>query len=266
MSSLDAYAIQQALENTIFRAVYVFPEVNSTNTQLLLAARFGEPDGTVYIAENQTAGRGRFRRAWTAPPGKALLVSVLLYPDGAEERWGLLPMLAALAAAHAIEETAALPSSLKWPNDILVRDRKVGGVLAECERVQGGRRMAIVVGFGVNVNQTADELPNRPVFPATSLALEAGREVERAPLLIATLKRFSSFYQQCRTGGTEPLLDLIRRRMTTLGRRVMLHQNGAAFSGSACDISPRGGLLVRLDSGPQREFLATDIEEVEWKL
>lgn len=269
MTMLDAAQIQLLLTGSIFQAVFCFPEVNSTNTQLLLAARYGEPEGTVYVADRQSAGRGRFRRPWVAPPGKALLFSFLLYPKAPEEHLGLLPMTVALAATEAIREILGNTQNegrvtIKWPNDVLIDRRKVGGVLAEREMVQGGQRTAVIVGMGLNINQTAEELPERPVLPATSLMIEAERTFDRGEVLAAVLRRFSDHYQSLFRRNVESLINKICVNMTTIGQPVAMTQNGMKIEGTAAGLSQRGGLIVRLPSGVEREFMSSDVESLDW--
>jgi BirA family biotin operon repressor/biotin-[acetyl-CoA-carboxylase] ligase len=160
-----------------FGREYVYAE-RCASTQRLLAA--DAPEGAVAVADEQTQGRGRMGRMWVAPPGTSLLLSVVLCPDVAPER---LPTLT-VVAAEALRDLAAglgLDASVKEPNDVLVSGRKVAGVLAEANE---GR---VVLGLGLNVSQRAEDLPERPIFPATSLELELGRPLERSDLLVELL-------------------------------------------------------------------------------
>ncbi|MDX6504723.1 MAG: BirA family transcriptional regulator [Gaiellaceae bacterium] len=162
------------------------------STQRLLAG--DAPEGAVAVADEQTQGRGRMGRMWVAPPGTSLLLSVRLRPEVAPER---LPTLTVVAADAVCEVVAGLglEASVKAPNDVLVADRKVAGVLAEAS---AGR---VTLGIGLNVSQRLDELPERPVFPATSLELELGSAPERSDLLVELLLVLERRYDAWRLAG-----------------------------------------------------------------
>src|SRR5918998_5333758 len=159
-------------------------ETDSTNTRLLEDARAGVPEGRVLVADHQTAGRGRLGRRWEAPSGSALLVSVLLRPDVALGRAHLVTMAAGLAASDACEAVAGARPSLKWPNDLVVDDAKLAGLLAESV-VDGDALPALVGGMGLNVTAA-------PAEGATCLADAGGRAVERRALLDAWLRRLDA--------------------------------------------------------------------------
>jgi len=166
---------------------YRFVE-RTASTQRLLGR--DDPEGAVAVADEQTEGRGRLGRQWHAAARTSLLVSVLLRPDAAPARLPELSLVAGRACAEAIAETAGLETEVKFPNDVLVRGRKVAGILAEASE---GR---VVLGIGVNVSQRAGQLPEQPRSPATSLLLESGREVDRAELLVALLDRLERRYDE----------------------------------------------------------------------
>jgi len=158
------------------------------STQRLLAD--GDPEGTVAVADEQTAGRGRLGRRWLAPGGRALLCSILLRPVPPLPCWPELSLVAGDAVAAAIREQTGVDAVLSHPNDVLVAGRKLVGVLAEA---RPGR---VVLGIGVNVNQRADELPAGTAKPATSLRVELGRSLPRAPLLAAILLELEHHYDE----------------------------------------------------------------------
>jgi BirA family biotin operon repressor/biotin-[acetyl-CoA-carboxylase] ligase len=170
------------------RDAYVYAERCASTQRLLDEAM---PEGAVAVADEQTQGRGRMGRMWVAPPGTSLLLSVLLRPDVAPERLPTLTVVAAEAVSHVVGGLG-LAAAVKAPNDVLVGDRKVAGVLAEASE---GR---VVLGIGLNVSQRADELPERPVFPATSLALELGAAPDRAELLVELLLALERRYDAWR--------------------------------------------------------------------
>jgi BirA family biotin operon repressor/biotin-[acetyl-CoA-carboxylase] ligase len=176
-SSLARADVVPRLRGRFGREAYIYAE-RCASTQRLLGE--DAPEGAVAVADEQTQGRGRLGRMWVAPPRTSLLLSVALRPDAPAER---LPTLTVVAADAVCEVVAGLglAASVKAPNDVLVAGRKVAGVLAEASE---GR---VTLGIGVNVSQRADELPDRPVFPATSLALELETAPDRAALLVELL-------------------------------------------------------------------------------
>jgi BirA family transcriptional regulator, biotin operon repressor / biotin---[acetyl-CoA-carboxylase] ligase len=183
--SVASEVVLPLLRGRFGREVYVYvPRCEST--QRLLAS--DAPEGAVAVADEQLAGRGRLGRTWVAPFATAILCSVVLRPRFAEARWPELMPLAAAACAEAIAAETGVVATVKEPNDVVVDGAKVAGMLAE---TRGGR---VVLGIGVNVNQTRAQLPERPRLPATSLRAEVGRELERAPLLAAILDRLETAY------------------------------------------------------------------------
>src|SRR5947207_2099632 len=170
-----------------FADVRRFAELDSTNRHALELARQGVPEGLVVVADHQTAGRGRLDRTWEAPPGSSLLVSVLLRPALEPELVHQVVMAAALGLADAVGEVAGFTPELKWPNDLVVGDRKLAGLLAEREPGSAAFRPAVIVGAGVNVNWPA--FPPELAELATACNLEAGRAVDRDALLEEYLAR-----------------------------------------------------------------------------
>jgi BirA family biotin operon repressor/biotin-[acetyl-CoA-carboxylase] ligase len=161
-----------------FGRPYTFVE-RCESTQRLLAD--DAPEGAVAAADAQTAGRGRLARDWVAPPGSSVLASIVLHPDVPTAKLAELSLVAGRACAQALADVAGVLPEVKWPNDVLIGGRKVAGILAEA------REGRVVLGVGINVLQTAGELPQRTQHPATSLLLETGRSIPRAELLAALL-------------------------------------------------------------------------------
>ena len=175
--SLDPETLLPLLRGRFGRP-YTFVE-RCESTQRLLAD--DAPEGAVAAANEQTAGRGRLGRDWVAPPGSSVLASVALRPNVATAKLAELSLVAGRACAHALAEVAEVVPEVKWPNDVLIGGRKVAGILAEA------REGRVVLGVGINVLQSEDELPERAQHPATSLLLETGRRIPRAELLAALL-------------------------------------------------------------------------------
>lgn len=189
-----------------------FAEIDSTNRYLLDEARNGAAGGLVAVADHQTAGRGRFERRWEAPPGSSLLVSVLVRPAPVGEEVHRTVMAAAIALAGAVEEVAAFAPGLKWPNDLVVDDRKLAGILAERDGD------TLVVGAGCNVEW--DEFPPELAGAATACNLESPlASVDRDALLDAYLTRLAD-----ELGHPDAVVARYRERLATLGRRVRIER------------------------------------------
>ncbi len=223
--------------------VDVVDESASTNAELGDRFRAGEGERLALAAQHQTAGRGRLGRDWVVTPGSSLTVSFLLEPDVAAPRWTWLPLLTGVAAARAVSAVTGLAAGLKWPNDVLLGEAKVGGILLE--RIEHEGRAAAVVGVGLNVHQDRDELP---VETATSLAVE-GAATDRTTLLTALLRELDAAYDAWLRG--EDLRPAYLGLCTTVGRRVRVTVPGGALDGEAVDVDPDGRLVVRTASGEE---------------
>jgi BirA family biotin operon repressor/biotin-[acetyl-CoA-carboxylase] ligase len=216
-------------------------EVGSTNAELLAAARDGAPEGLVLVAERQIAGRGRRGRRWDAPPGSSLLVSVLLRP----RLPALVPLVGGLAAVEACDRVTGLRPALKWPNDVVVGEAKLGGLLAEAAGP------AVVVGLGLNVSWEAP-LPSG----ALVLLTLTGRRIDRTALLDA----FLSALGELRLRPASHLLPRYREACVTLGRDVRVETaTGPAVEGRAVDVDTGGALVVESADGSRRTFLTGDV-------
>lgn len=248
---LDADRLRAALAERWAR-VEVVEETASTNSDL--AEDPGAPDRCVLVAEHQTAGRGRFTRTWTSPPRAGLTFSMLLRPRMPRAQWGWLPLLAGVALAEAVTETAGVPVTLKWPNDLLIaRDgRKLAGVLAQTTAD------AVVIGVGINVSADATELP---VDSATSLRL-AGSDVDRTELLLAILRRVDHLVTEWTASGTPAVAGPYRALCATLGSEVRVTlADGETIEGTALDVDSAGRLVVRTAAG-ESALSAGDVQHL----
>lgn len=220
------------------------------------AARLGDdgaPEGTVVVAEEQTAGRGRFDRRWVTRPGDSLSLSVLLRPTA-----GQLPhvnMASALAVAGAITDTTGLVPALKWPNDVRIQGRKVSGILIEAA-IDGRDVRYAVSGIGLNVNYDPSRVPGAAP-EATSLARELGRNVSRTEVLGALLERLDDLYQAVKAG--ESLRTEWAGKLDTLGQRVHVRWKEQVVEGVAEDVDEQGDLLLRLDDGSRFVAIAGEV-------
>jgi BirA family biotin operon repressor/biotin-[acetyl-CoA-carboxylase] ligase len=221
----------------------------------------GAPEGTIVLADHQTAGRGRLGRVWTAPPGSSLMLSVVLRPELPPGRAWAVAAVAGVALADAAVALGVPGIALKWPNDLLAGGRKAAGLLAEA-RVGGKSDDFVLLGMGVNVTQAADDLPPELRARATSLSAAAGRPVERAALLAAWGMRFEAGYRDLVTGG-RALLPAWRGHLATLGQEVRVDRIGREpLTGRAVDVGPGGELIIRLPDGAMATVSAGDVEHL----
>lgn len=218
-------------------------ETGSTNADLLAAARQGSEPNRVLAADYQSAGRGRRGRTWEAAPGSSLLFSVLTRPEIPVAAAHLVTTALALGALEACDTLAGVRPGVKWPNDLVVEDRKLAGVLAESV-VAGDRLEAVVVGMGLNVRTGA--APSEVVDVAVALEDVCGSAVDRRKLLAAVLTGFAYWMDQIEEpAGQTALIDAVRRESATLGRRVSVQLgDGTVLKGLAEDLDERGALLL----------------------
>ncbi|NUN71330.1 MAG: biotin--[acetyl-CoA-carboxylase] ligase [Bacteroidetes bacterium] len=240
----------------IGRTVHGFDVIDSTNTYAKQLDRTKAPHGTVIIAEEQTAGRGRLQRNWMAAKGENLLFSVLLYPSFATEKIALLPFAGSLAVADAIEEVTGLSPTCKWPNDVLIDHRKVCGMLLESVSA-GGSIERIVLGIGVNVNQT--EFPEELRFKASSLRTESGREVDRPALLAAILNALELRYEQLSSFAPDRLLNDWRMKALLFGKKILVLESEISYAATAIDVAEDGSLIIAMEDGTKRHLFAGDV-------
>ncbi|MFE0135928.1 biotin--[acetyl-CoA-carboxylase] ligase [Streptomyces sp. NPDC059037] len=265
---LNAAALRRALlrEGGLWTSLDVVPATGSTNTDL--AARADElPEGAVLVAEEQSSGRGRLDRRWSAPARSGLFFSVLLKPGAGVpvERWGWLPLLTGVAVATGLSRAAGVDTALKWPNDLLVtvggEERKAGGILAERAGTAGA---GVVVGVGINVTLRADELP---VPGAGSLALAGAAATDRDPLLRAVLRSLDQWYTDWRDADGDPaasgLQETYAAGCATLGRKVRAELPGdRSITGEAVAVDGDGRLVLATGDGVQEPVGAGDIVHV----
>ena len=262
---LDVECVQALLTTTTFGRRLVYrSRIGSTNDLAKELAAAGAPEGTVVIADEQTAGRGRLGRRWLAPPGSALLCSILFRPALPLRSAPQLTMVCSLAAADASASIADLDVALKWPNDLVVASgedgggpewRKLAGLLTETG-VMGERLDFVVVGLGLNVNLAAEVLPE--IAPgATSLLAETGRSVDREALLAALLARVEGRYADLQAGRS-PHVEWATR-LATLGRHVRATTAGGPVEGVAEAVDADGALLLRATDGILHRLVAGDV-------
>jgi BirA family transcriptional regulator, biotin operon repressor / biotin---[acetyl-CoA-carboxylase] ligase len=237
------------LNSTRFGPVHWFASIDSTNRYVMAEAGAGAGEGLVAVADEQRSGRGRLGRAWVAPPGASLLVSALLRPKLATERWHLVTLAAAVAAVDAVHTCCDVDALVKWPNDMTVDGRKLAGILAEASAG------ALVVGMGLNTEWEA--FPPELAGTATACNVHSARPVDRAELLVEWLRAFDS-----RLDALDEIVPTTRTRSATLRRRVRVELAGSVLEGVAVDLTSEGFLVVRRDDGHETVVTAGDVVHV----
>lgn len=230
--------------------------VTSTNDVLREQARAGAPEWTAVVAEEQTAGRGREGRSWASPPGN-LFLSVLLRPELAPASLGVLPLLVGVAAAEACTSLGA-PARLKWPNDVVVGERKLGGILVEAAS-SGGTVEYVVAGIGINLCANGAVLPEELREAATSLEAEGGRRYDAEDAAHVVLGRIRVWYDRLTSDGPAIVLSAWRAlAVPWWGRRVEVISGGNRVEGTAVGIDDGGALLLLDAAGRELRIVAGD--------
>ncbi|NLU49094.1 MAG: biotin--[acetyl-CoA-carboxylase] ligase [Syntrophomonadaceae bacterium] len=240
------------------RTIYYYRELLSTNTTARLLAESGVPDGTVVVSDSQQAGRGRMNRQWVCPPGKGILMSMILRPMISPGSAFNLTLVVSAAVAEAITDITGCGAGIKWPNDVLVNGKKVCGILAESKLLRNVCEY-VIIGIGINVNQEKSELPAECRETTTSLRIELGQSVARLPVLRCLLRTWDRHYREFLRGGPNYAREKWLQNSVTLGRRVTITGAGGSTTGIAVDINEKGGLVVQLDNGDIQQFMAEDV-------
>ena len=250
---LSAESIIDGLDTRIIgQRILCYPSVTSTNEIAKKEAKRGIEEGTVVLADKQTAGRGRLKRTWLTPEGNIAL-SVVLYPE--IMTMPSLIMMTSLAVSHSLETIAGLETQIKWPNDVLINGKKVCGILIESD-IRNNKINYAVIGIGINVN-TGKHILSGLQFPATSLHLEAGREISRFQVIRELIKVMDNLYHTITSGGS--VFNLWRDRLVTLGKGVRVTSGEEVFEGIAESVDTDGSLLVRSPDGSLNKVVAGDV-------
>jgi BirA family biotin operon repressor/biotin-[acetyl-CoA-carboxylase] ligase len=252
--------LKQRLKGSFFgKRIYHFFKTDSTNRVALELGHAGEPEGAVVLAEEQTAGRGRAGHSWHSERAVGIYVTLLLRPKLAPVQAPLLTMMAGLSAHAAVEAVTGLAVDLKWPNDLMVRGKKVGGILTEMH-ADPGQVQFVVVGIGLNVNQ--ENFPSEIVNLATSLRLETGKAQSRMELLVRLLREFESDYNRFLREG---VASVVKRFEVTSsyasGKRVRVTNGVESYVGTTAGLGPEGLLRVERDDGRVVTVIAGDVAE-----
>jgi BirA family biotin operon repressor/biotin-[acetyl-CoA-carboxylase] ligase len=253
---LDTAALKKKLNGRKFGSkIFAFDTIDSTNNCARALAGCWAEEGTLVFAERQTAGKGRLGRSWLANPYENLTFSLVLRPTLPPEALNLLPLYAAVALAEAIEHETGLSVECKWPNDLLIGGKKSAGILLEGSIKEDGLDY-VVLGIGVNVNQTS--FPDDIARSATSLKVQAGREIDRILLLREILKTLETRYTAIMKKGFHNLIPLWLSRTTMLNKEISVTQDGTVISGIVKGLSPEGALILDA-GGTEKTLFAGDV-------
>lgn len=230
------------------RKAFLFDRVESTNDVALTLAREGQPEGTLVIAETQTAGKGRYDRMWFSPPHQGLWFSLILRPQTQQDKVALVMLLASLAMARAVEKALHLSPSIKWPNDVFLRGRKFCGILAASEFVRN-QLAYVVLGVGVNVNQRLDDFPTELGRKVTSLRIETAETVDRAWFLGHVLVVVEELYLDFVRGDVDEALRAWEARCPMIGKNIQIRAGSGIVSGIFESIDHCGRARMRQADG-----------------
>lgn len=260
-TKLSSSTIQPYLETDSFgQKLYVYEEVDSTQTIAHKLAREGAPSGTLIIADHQTAGKGRLGRSWFSPPGTGIWMSLIIRPDIPLSNAPQLTLLSAVALAQVLKEYAK-EVGIKWPNDLLIHGKKVAGILTELN-AEPDRINYVVIGIGLNVNQEAEHFPEELGNVATSLRLETGTVISRNKLIIELIHRWEKVYSLYLEHGFAPIRTLWESYAVSLGREIIARTLQGDIKGYAEGITADGVLLLRDEQGVVHQIYSADIETI----
>ena len=241
------------------RVIHHFHTVDSTNSTAYQLALSGAREGEMVISESQQKGRGRLGRHWFSPPSLNLYLSVILRPKIPPQQASLITLMAAVATADAIEKFSGLLPSIKWPNDILLRGRKVAGLLNEIHS-EMDRIHFVILGIGVNVNMDEKMFPKEIRSSATSLKDEMGQPISRKIFLSRLLEELERWYAIFLEEGDHAVLKAWRERAQIKGRSVKVTSFGEALTGIAVDVDSDGALILETKDGKRKRVVAGDVE------
>ena len=231
------------------KKLYYFSTIDSTNQY---AKKLGEeqaPDGTIVIADEQTAGKGRSGRHWVTPPKSAIAFTILVRPKLPPSRISMVTLVKGLAVCNAIRQLYSLPAGIKWPNDVVIHGRKICGILTEMSAEMDGVHY-VVIGTGINANLTSFPEEIRDI--ATSLELELGHPVDRAQVLCRVIELFEQYYELFeKRGDLTDLQEMYNKELLNLNQKVRVLDPKGAYTGTALGIDPEGELLVKRDDDGQ---------------
>lgn len=262
-ASIDAAALQLALKTTVFgRKTVLLNSTVSTQGEVQKLAEEGHEEGIVVLAEEQTGGRGRFGRKFYSPAGKGIWMSLLLRPDLPLQSTPQLTLLAGVAVCRAIRACTGADVGIKWPNDLLIGGRKMCGILVE-SAVEDHVLRYCVAGIGVDVNFEENDYPEELRSIATSIRMETGHVVDRAPLAAAILNELEGLYSMYKKDGFGIIASLWEALSVTVHRQVKVYNAQGSIEGRAIGLDPSGALLVEQDNGERVMVVSGEISLID---
>lgn len=257
---LTSSEIRNGLDTSIFgkRDIIHYRETDSTNTRARDLAERDYPEGTLLIAENQTAGRGRMGRRWHSPAGMGICMSIILRPRLSPGDAPLITLMTAVAAAETLISLLQLKVRIKWPNDILVSGKKIAGILTEMSAAKNDIRY-VIVGLGMNVNTPFEILPDDIRDIATSVYIETGKRFKRAEIVRTFLKLFEHYYQLLLESGSEQIVPRWKEHSEIIGKRIRVDAVSNTFVGRVIDVGRSGVLLLEDERGNVQSIISGDV-------
>lgn len=251
--------VKEGLSTKTFgQAIHFYHQVNSTQEVAKSLASRGAPEGTVVVAEHQEAGRGRRGRGWFGHPGKGIMFSLLLRPALPPQKASAITLMAGVGVARGVGEAYPLKCQLKWPNDLMVGEKKLGGILTEMSS-EADQIHYLVLGIGINANIEAELFPPELKDQATSLSMELGQKVDRVLLLRRVLEELETEYHRLLSGGSSAVMEEWRGLSSTLGKEVEVQNPQGTLRGRALDVDEEGALLLQQEGGQVLRITAGDV-------
>lgn len=249
------------ITDTIWKEIFFFEDIDSTNTTAMELAEKGFTHGVVVLADSQSKGKGRRGRIWFSPSKSSIYMSVILNPGIEPKDATLLTLLAAIACAQAIRNTTGLDIKIKWPNDITLNGKKLGGILTEIKSDTEKIAFA-VIGIGININIAPEKFPVDIKAIATSISEHTGATHSRTLIIAEILKNIERWYNAMAKGEYQTIISGWKKLTSTLGKRVSINANQKTITGFAEDIDNDGALILKLDSGSTAKINSGDLTEL----
>ncbi len=241
----------------IGRSLYYYPEIGSTNDEAFRLGIAGAPEGTAIIADSQTKGRGRLQRLWHSPPGSNIYTSILLRPNFPPDQAPQISIAAGVAVAEILSRYCPDLVQLKWPNDVLLNQKKVSGILAQMKASADGIDF-VVLGIGINVNIGNNQFPPDIQAMATSLAIETGREIDRQELIISLYENITKWYKELTQRGFEAIKGKWLNFAPMISQNVQIMFQDELVSGKALGLDDDGSLIILTVKNETVKIIAGD--------
>ncbi len=255
----SAFEIEKRIVSQKIGSNIIFlDEVDSTNLYAKNIANLNNPDGTVIIAEHQSAGRGRLDRKFFSPSGSGVYLSILLYPDLPIQSINTITLLAALASLDTVEELCGVRPMVKWPNDIYLNGKKLCGILTESAVDSNGKAIYVIVGIGVNISVKQNALPEEISKIATSILTETKKEINRADYVACLLKNFEKYYNEF-PQNKDFIIKKYSNDMIFLNNEIMVNELNGSYKAKLIGINEDGFLLVKNENGEQKTIIGGEI-------